>query len=89
MLLNYLFLIYASLLIKGGSEDDAVLCTSGKTYIICSVMPSISVLLAAPGPHFEGSENQVVIQDSLKELLELVPAVAKLHQMNVLLKEHG
>jgi hypothetical protein len=29
-----------------------------------------------------------VIQDSLNELLELVPAVSKLHRMNVLLKEH-
>jgi hypothetical protein len=40
-------------------------------------------------PHkVDGSENQVVIQDSLNELLELVPAVPKLHRMNVLLKEH-
>ena len=30
----------------------------------------------------------MVSQDSLNELLELVPAVPKLHRINVLLKEH-
>ena len=78
-----------SLMIKGGPEDEAVLCTSGKTYNIRSVTLSNSVLLVSPSPHdMDGSENQVVIQDSLNELLELVPAVPKLHRMNVLLKEH-
>jgi sister chromatid cohesion protein DCC1 len=75
-------------MIKGGPEDDAVLCTSDKTYNIRSVTLSNSVLLVSPGPHNDGSENQVVIQDSLNELLELVPAVPRLHRMNVLLKEH-
>jgi sister chromatid cohesion protein DCC1 len=46
------------------------------------------VLLASPSSHFDGSENQVVIQDTLNELLKLVPAVPKLHRMNVLLEEH-
>jgi sister chromatid cohesion protein DCC1 len=64
------------------------LCTSDKTYNIRSVTLSNSVLLVSPSPHIDGSENQVVIQDSLNELLELVPAVPKLHRMNVLLKEH-
>ena len=77
-----------SLMIKGGPEDDAVLCTSDKTYNIRSVTLSNSVLLVSPSPHVDGSEHQVVIQDSLNELLELVPAVPKLHRMNVLLKEH-
>ena len=49
---------------------------------------SNSVLLVSPGPHIDESENQVVIQDNLNELLELVPAVPRLHRMNVLLKEH-
>jgi sister chromatid cohesion protein DCC1 len=75
-------------MIKGGPEDDAVLCTLDKTYKIRSVTLSNSVLLVSPSPHVDGSENQVVIQDSLNELLELVPAVPKLHRMNVLLKEH-
>jgi sister chromatid cohesion protein DCC1 len=75
-------------MIKGGPDEDAVLCTSDRTYNIRSVTLSNSVLLMSPSPHIDGSENQVVIQDSLKELLELVPAVPKLHRMNALLKEH-
>jgi hypothetical protein len=47
-----------------------------------------AVLLAFPSPYIHGSENQVVIQDNLNERLKLVPAVPKLHRMNVLLKEH-
>jgi sister chromatid cohesion protein DCC1 len=58
-------------------------------HIIRSVTLSNSVLLVSPSPHIDGSENQVIIQDSLNELLDLVPAVPKLHRMNVLLKEHG
>ena len=76
-----------SLIIKGGPEDDAVLCTSNKTYNIRSVTLSNAVLVVSP-PDVDGSKDQVVIQDSLSELLELVPAVPKLHRMNVLLKEH-
>ncbi|KAI0276407.1 hypothetical protein BGY98DRAFT_935118 [Russula aff. rugulosa BPL654] len=69
---------------KGGPEDDAVLCTSN----IRSVILSNFVLLVSPSPQIDGSENQAVIQDSLNELLKLVPAVPKLHRLNVLLKEH-
>jgi sister chromatid cohesion protein DCC1 len=50
---------------------------------------SNSVLVVSPRPDADhGSEDQVFIQDSLNELLELVPAVPKLHRMNVLLKGH-
>ena len=79
---------HGSLMIKGGPEDDAVLCTSDKTYNIRSVTLSNSVLVVSPSAHIDESENQVIIQDSLNELLELVPAVPKLHRLNVLLKGH-
>lgn len=46
---------------------------------------SNSVLVVSLISHVDG---QVVIQDSLNELLELVPAVPKLHRMTVLLQEH-
>jgi sister chromatid cohesion protein DCC1 len=49
---------------------------------ICSVTLSNSVLFVSPSPRLDGSKNKVVIQDSLNELLELVPAVPKLHRMN-------
>ena len=75
-------------MIKGGPEEDAVLCTSDRTYNVRSVTLSNSVLVLSPTPHIDGSDDQVVIQDSLNELLELAPAVPKLHRMNVLLQEH-
>lgn len=50
---------------------------------------SNSVLVVSPRPDVDdGREDQVFIQDSLNELLELVPAVPKLHRVNVLLKGH-
>jgi sister chromatid cohesion protein DCC1 len=81
--------VWPSLTIKGGPEDNAVLCTSNKTYNVRSVTLSNSVLVVSPRPDVDdGGEDQVVIQDSLSELLELVPAVPKLYRMNVLLKGH-
>lgn len=63
---------------------------SDKTYNICSESLSNTVPLVSLSRHIDGSENrwQVVIQDSSNELLELVPAVPRLHRMNVLLKGH-
>jgi hypothetical protein len=55
---------------------------------IRSVTLSNSVFSVSPSPHTDGSEEQVVIHDTLNELLELVLAVPKLHRMNTLLKEH-
>ena len=49
---------------------------------------SNNVLVVCPAPDADGSGNQVVIQDSLNELLELVPTVPRLHRLNTLLKEH-
>ncbi|KAH8992849.1 sister chromatid cohesion protein Dcc1 [Lactarius hatsudake] len=68
------------LAIKGGADDDA-------TYNIRSVVLSNSILVISP-PDADGNGDQVVIQDSLNELLELVPTVPRLHRLNTLLKEH-
>ncbi|KAH9017071.1 sister chromatid cohesion protein Dcc1 [Lactarius hengduanensis] len=76
------------LAIKGGADDDAVLCTSERTYNIRSVVLSNSILVISPPPDADGSGDQVMIQDSLNELLELVPTVPRLHRLNTLLKEH-
>ncbi|KAH9056583.1 sister chromatid cohesion protein Dcc1 [Lactarius vividus] len=76
------------LAIKGGVDDDAVLCTSERTYNIRSVVLSNSVLVISPPSDADGNSDQVVIQDSLNELLELVPTVPRLHRLNTLLKEH-
>ncbi|KAI0305572.1 sister chromatid cohesion protein Dcc1 [Multifurca ochricompacta] len=74
--------------IKGGPDEDAVLCTSERTYNIRSVALSNSVLVMSPSPNPNRSKDQVVIQDSLNELLELVPTIPKLHRFKALLKEY-
>jgi sister chromatid cohesion protein DCC1 len=76
------------LAIKGSSDDDAVLCTSERTYNIRSVILSNSVLVVCPPPDADGNSDQVMIQDNLNELLELVATVPRLHRLNVLLKEY-
>ncbi|KAF8263504.1 hypothetical protein EI94DRAFT_1832278 [Lactarius quietus] len=59
-----------------------------KTYDIRSVILSNNVLVVCPPPDGDGSSDQVVIQDSLNEMLELVPTVPRLHRLNTLLKGH-
>ncbi|KAI9442354.1 sister chromatid cohesion protein Dcc1 [Lactarius indigo] len=76
------------LAIKGGADEDAVLCTSERTYNIRSVVLSNSIMVISPPAGADGNSDQVVIQDSLNELLELVPTVPRLHRLNTLLKEH-
>ena len=49
---------------------------------------SNSVLVVSPSSDVDASEGQVIIQGSLKELLELVPTVPRLHRLNALLREH-
>ncbi|KII92104.1 hypothetical protein PLICRDRAFT_461184 [Plicaturopsis crispa FD-325 SS-3] len=70
-----------SLTIKGASAEDAVLCTSDKTYALRSVVLSNTVLVAT-----RGDDDGVVIRDQLNEIIELVPAVPKLYRLNALLR---
>jgi sister chromatid cohesion protein DCC1 len=49
-----LSLARSSQVIKGGPEDDAVLCTSDKRYNIRSVMLLNPVLLVSPSPELSG-----------------------------------
>lgn len=70
--------------IKGHPADDAVLCTDDKTYSLRSVVLSNSVLVVTPP--VDGAEDDVVIRDSLNEILELVPAVPKLYKLKGLLR---
>ncbi|KAI0051203.1 hypothetical protein FA95DRAFT_1485775 [Auriscalpium vulgare] len=78
-----------NLTIKGSTDDDAVLCTAEKTYNIRSVVLSNSVLVIAPvgsEDAGEAGDSNVSIQESLHEILELVPAVPKLHRLTGLLR---
>ncbi|CDO77688.1 hypothetical protein BN946_scf184969.g39 [Trametes cinnabarina] len=81
----------ASFLIKGAPDEDAVLCTSDKTYTVRSVVLSNSVCVVTRDPGDEGGGDDdeakdVAIRDQLKEILELVPSVPRLHKLNALLR---
>ncbi|KAJ7781154.1 sister chromatid cohesion protein Dcc1 [Mycena metata] len=70
--------------IKGQSGEDAVLCTNDATYTIRSVVLSNSMLIVTPSS--SSSEDTVVIRDQVNEILELTPAVPKLHRLSILLR---
>ncbi|KAJ7590906.1 sister chromatid cohesion protein Dcc1 [Mycena floridula] len=72
-----------SFTVKGTPGEDAVLCTQDKTYSMRSVILSNSVLVVAPG---DFADDGVVICDQVNEILELAPAVPKLHQLATLLR---
>jgi len=78
-----------SLAIKGSKDDDAVLCTAEKTYSIRSVVLSNSVLVAGPESSGAGCDSEdgvaVGVRDQLHEVLELTPAVPRLHKLQTLL----
>ncbi|EKM80114.1 hypothetical protein AGABI1DRAFT_91394 [Agaricus bisporus var. burnettii JB137-S8] len=70
--------------IKGRTGEDAVLCTTDKTYSLRSVALSNSVLVVTPpssGSSISTTSGRepVVIRDELHEILEISPSVPKLH----------
>ncbi|OJA14423.1 hypothetical protein AZE42_06433 [Rhizopogon vesiculosus] len=71
--------------IKGHPTEDAVLCTSEKTYTVRSVALSNTVLVVTPSR--SDPDGTVHIRDQLHEILELAPAVPKLHKLSVLLRD--
>ncbi|KIM75108.1 hypothetical protein PILCRDRAFT_688558 [Piloderma croceum F 1598] len=79
-----------TLTIKGHPSEEAVLCTSNKTYAIRSVVLSNTVLVVtrSPGGNEEDTDT-IVIRDQVKEVLELVPSVPRLHKLGVLLRGMG
>ena len=82
--------LISSLSIKGGPDEDAVLCTSDKTYTIRSVVLSNSVLVVTPSADLATGPNndmpRIEVQESLSEILELAPTVPKLHRLRGLLR---
>ena len=81
-------------MIKGAPEEDAVLCTADKTYTIRSVVLSNSVCVVTPDPSLPSAEEEeedesveeVFIRDQLREVIELVPSVPRLHKLKSLLR---
>ncbi|KAG0706126.1 sister chromatid cohesion protein Dcc1 [Suillus ampliporus] len=74
-----------SLFIKGHPTEDAVLCTSDKTYAVRSVVLSNTVLVVTPSR--SDPDGTVHIRDQLHEIMELVPVVPKLHKLSILLRD--
>lgn len=84
------FLTISSLKIKGQSGEDAVLCTANKTFAVRSVVLSNSILVVTPPPDassLDFADDAVVIRDQVTEVLELTPAVPKVHTLSALLKD--
>jgi len=84
--------------IKGEPNEDAVLCTSDKTYLIRSaVVLSNSILVVTPSPVAASGTNNdqqngssgvdidMAIRDTLHDVLELQPSAPKLTKLNGLM----
>ncbi|KAG1734727.1 sister chromatid cohesion protein Dcc1 [Suillus paluster] len=76
---------FPSLFIKGHPTEDAVLCTSDKTYAVRSVVLSNTVLVVTPSR--SDPDGTVHIRDQLHEIMELTPVVPKLHKLSILLRD--
>lgn len=73
--------------IKGQADEDAVLCTSNKTYAVRSIDLSNSVLVVTrPPSDVVVDGDAIVIRDQVNEILELIPSVPRLHKLVTLLK---
>ncbi|KAI5123696.1 hypothetical protein M0805_001723 [Coniferiporia weirii] len=72
------------LTIRGREDDDAVLCTADKTYTIRAITISNSFCILTPP--IDGESGDAVLRDSVKQILELSPSLAKLHRLKGLLK---
>lgn len=80
----------ASLTIKGHANDDAVICTTDKTFTMRSVVLSNTVLVVTPipdDPLSNFTDDTVVIRDQLNEVIELVPVAPKLHQLSAMIRD--
>ncbi|CEP14108.1 hypothetical protein [Parasitella parasitica] len=69
--------------IKGLANDEAVLCTESKTFIIRQVNTSNTVLLV----NTESTPDQHVIHGATTSTIELVPCTPRLNRIDTLLKE--
>ena len=70
--------------IRGRDDDDAVLCTSNKTYNIRAVSVSNALCILTP-PRDEES-GEVVLRETASQILEITPSIPKLHRLRGLLR---
>lgn len=72
-----------SIVIKGLAEDEAVLCTDSKTFVVRQVNTSNSIVLI-DGEEREGCHR---VHDDLSSTIELLPCLARLGRLDELLKD--
>lgn len=73
-----------SLTIKGSTGEEAVLCTSSKTYVVRSVILSNAVLIVTrprDDTSSPGDGDAIVIRDECHEILELLPSVPRIPKL--------
>lgn len=73
----------SSIVIKGLAEDEAVLCTDSKTFVVRQVNTSNSIVLIDS----EANEGRHLVQDDLSNTIELLPCLARLGRLEELLKD--
>ncbi|KAI8638869.1 sister chromatid cohesion protein Dcc1 [Parasitella parasitica] len=71
------------IVIKGLADDEAVLCTESKTYIVRQVNTSNSLLLVTK----ESASDQYTVHDTISSTIELLPCVPRLDRIDKLLKD--
>ncbi|GJJ06531.1 hypothetical protein Clacol_000723 [Clathrus columnatus] len=71
--------------IRGRPSDDAVFCTSSKTYALRSIALS-NIILLATSESAPGTTEKLIIRDEISQLIELIPAVPKLQRLANMLK---
>jgi len=81
-----------SLTIKGKDEDDAVLCTRDRTWDLRAINVSNTFLIVTAGGspdtnNDEDTTQSIYVQNELGQVLEIIPAVAKVERLRSLLRE--
>ncbi|KAF3778765.1 Sister chromatid cohesion protein [Nymphaea thermarum] len=95
--LSFVSLVYDWVVIRGEPDEEAVLCTSSKTYALKFVSTSNSVFLVPPnGCHSVGAETETEmdVTDSAASVVKLAPGhmelvlvAPKLEKLKTLLKQ--
>lgn len=71
------------LTMKGTPADDAYICTADRTFTLRTITVSNSMLFLRP----DTTTNDLYIQDTCHEILELTPSVPRLARVEKLLRE--
>jgi hypothetical protein len=84
--------LVSSLTIKGKPTDDAVICTPTSTFQLRTISLSNSLLVLEKPPvqpvaSSSSTAPELHLQDTIHEILELIPIVPRLNRIEKILKE--